>query len=84
MATMNDTKIDESLIQIGIQEPTLVEFTLLDPSLKTKSKQIAYTIFTHLNINDDHDLIQMNYFTDRLTKLVHKIAARFKEKDGKI
>ncbi len=79
---MNQNIHDDSIVQIGMHEPTLVEFTLLDPSLKTKSKQIVYTFFTHLSINDEHDLIQINYFTDKLTKLVHKIAARFKEKDG--
>jgi hypothetical protein len=81
---MNSKTNDESIVHIGLHEPTLVEFTLLDPSLKTKSKQIVFTIFTDLNINDDNDLFQINYFTDKSTKLVHKIVARFKEKDGSI
>ncbi len=63
-------------------EPTLVEFSLEDPSLKTKAKQIIYTIFSQLNISEENDLNQIVYYSDSSTTFVHKVAVRFKEKKG--
>jgi hypothetical protein len=77
----------------------LIEFNLDQPTSKTKSKQILFTLLTSLNINDEFDINSINYLNgydfasisssnffnqNNTNNLVEKISIQFKCPNGKL
>ena len=59
-----------------------VEFSLLEPTLRTKANQLLFTILNDLEINEDFDLKSISYAIEKLTKIVYKIVIHFKQSDS--
>lgn len=58
-----------------------VEVSLEAPQTRMKSKQLLFTSFTDISI-DDSDLISISYAVDKITQLVNRMILIFKENEG--
>jgi hypothetical protein len=74
----------ESIDIYGLKNPTpvLVEFYFNQPTVKTKAKQIVFTLLTSLNINDEFDISSISYLTETHANSVQKIVIQFKYSSG--
>ena len=58
-----------------------VELSLEVPQTRMKSKQLLFTSFTDISI-DDSDLVSISYAVDKNSQLVNRMILIFKENEG--
>ena len=58
-----------------------VEVSLEMPKTRMKSKQLLFTSFADISI-DDSDLFSISYAVDKISQLVNRMILIFKENEG--